>query len=324
MSRSLGDSKRAEISLIIINYNGAAYVEELLGSLRNQTFADFRTILIDNGSADNSCEIVQTGFPEVVVERLGRNAGFAEAGNLGVRLCDSPWVGFLNTDIRTEPTWLENLLQVAEGAPDVAGVASKMLLYSNPQVLNGVGGAMNQLGYTWDRGMLERDEGQFDTPAEVIFAPAAAALFRREAYLGIGGLDERFFMYHEDVDFGWRLWLHGYRIVTAPKAAVYHHFGATTKASKGMVWRELLGERNNIRSLLKNYEGRNVIAALARLLKLRQPRQRKVGQLRNFAWNLRYLPETLALRKNIQRRRVRSDAELASLIWQRNDVPVRI
>jgi len=113
-------------------------------------------------------------------------------------------------------------------------------------------------------------------------------------------------------------------VVTAPEAIAWHHFGGSTKEAKGLDWRELIGERNNIRALIKNYEPRNVRRALLHLLRLHQQPARKLAQLRNFAWNLRHLPETLGHRKRIQRQRVRSDAQLARLIVQSPNVPIRL
>lgn len=312
------------ITLVVVNFNGARFLPELFAGLAAQTRRDFQIAIYDNASSDNSLDLVGRFCPEAELHDLGENAGFARAANLGVRGAGTPYVAILNVDIRPEPTWLERLAAALEAAPDVAAVAPKMLLAERPGILNGVGGAMNRLGYTWDRGMGEEDRGQYDQPAEVLFAPAAAALFRREAFLDCGGFDERFFMYHEDVDLGWRLWLYGHRIVTAPGAVVYHHFGGSTRNEKGMAWRELLGERNSLRSLIKNYEAANLRRVLLRLLLLRQPARRKVAQLRNFAWNLAHLRETLQLRRVVQRRRVRRDADLAHLIEARDDVPVTL
>jgi hypothetical protein len=255
---------------------------------------------------------------------MNENLGFARAGNLGIRSCLSPYVIFLNADLKLDRRWMEKMVAAADSDPTVAAVAPKMLLYDQPHLINGVGGAMNYLGYTWDRGMLEEDQGQYDDPAEVIFAPAAAALFRRESFIHVGLFDERYFMYHEDVDLGWRLWIAGFRILTAPEAIVYHHFGGTTKESKGMNWRELIGERNNIRALIKNYGIKRVFKTIKDLALLPQPGRRKLGQIRNLFWNLLFLPETYMLRRRIQRKRVRSDSDLERLIVQSKDVLVRI
>jgi len=312
------------VTVAIINYNGRKFLDELLESLKRQTWQSFQAILIDNDSSDGSADYARNNYPWVQVLPQSQNLGFSKAGNLAFASSTSEFVALLNTDIRLDPAWLESLTAVAMTDPTIAAVASKLRLYSDPQRLNGVGGAMNYLGYTWDRGMFELDEGQLDNSEEVLFASAGAALFRRSNVLSAGGFDERFFMYHEDVDACWRLWLLGSRVVTAPKALAFHHFGGSTREAKGLDWRELIGERNNIRALIKNYGAANLRRALLHLLRLRQPARRKLAQFRNFAWNLSHLPDTLAHRRKIQRKRVRTDAQIAHLIVQSPNVPIRL
>ena len=116
----------------------------------------------------------------------------------------------------------------------------------------------------------------------------------------------------------------GFRVVTAPGAVAFHHFGGSTRDSRGMLWRELMGERHNIRALIKNYQFPNLVRALAGLILLPQPRSRKLGQLRNLLWNLWVLPDTLRERHRISRRRVRNDRDLAHLIVKSKDVPITL
>lgn len=318
------DKQVPRVTVVIINYNGRGYLEELLSSLRDQTFSKFETVFIDNNSSDDSVGFVKEFSPWIRLVPEETNLGFAKAANQGAELSDAEYLVFLNTDLSLATDWLERMVEEADQDSQVAAVAPKMLLYRDPIRLNGVGGCMNALGYTWDRGMFEKDRGQYDESSEVLFASAAAALFRRSVFLESGGFDERFFMYHEDVDLGWRFWLQGKRIVTQPQAVVYHHFGGATASAKGMNWREVLGERNNIRALIKNYCPTNLIWALWNLLLLRQPGRRKLSQLRNFGWNLWHLPESLRLRRQVQRKRVRSDSDLKALIVQSKDVPIRL
>ncbi|HSR68945.1 MAG TPA: glycosyltransferase family 2 protein [Acidobacteriota bacterium] len=318
-----GQGEAPQVSIAVINYRGRDYLQELFDSLEAQTFRDFEVLFIDNASGDGSCQWVGRRFPRVKLLPQQENLGFAKAANLAARSSRAPFLALLNTDLKLEPDWLKEAVKTAE-REEAAAVASKMLLYSRPGVLNGVGGAMNRLGYTWDRGMYEEDEGQYDRVEEVLFASAGAALFRRRIFLQAGGFDERFFMYHEDVDLCWRLWILGHRVVTAPRAVVYHHFGGSTAKTRGMRWRELLGERNNMRTLLKNYQLGNACRAMWGVLTLPQPPRRKWGQLRNLLWNVLVLPDTLRLRRRVQKARQRSDRQLHGLIVQSRDVPLRL
>jgi GT2 family glycosyltransferase len=312
------------VLVAIINYNGRRYLDELLTTLRSQSYTQFEAILIDNASTDDSASYVRNNFPWVSLVAQNSNQGFSKAANLAATKTSGPYLVLLNTDIKLDPDWLANLVKVADSDPAVAAVASRIRLYGKPDTLNGVGGMMNRLGYTWDRGMFEVDVNQFSETDEVIFASAGAALFRVESFRAVGGMDDRFFMYHEDVDLCWRLWILGYRVLTAPRATVFHHFAGATRAGRGMEWREILGERHNICSLIKNYEWPNLFRVLWALIMLRQPVRRKFKMLGSFLWNLVHLPETLRRRYRIQSRRTRSDEDLKHLIVQSNDVPIRL
>jgi GT2 family glycosyltransferase len=317
-------SHSPEITVALINYNGVSFLEELLRSLVSQTYKPFEILFIDNGSSDNSLEFVRSSYPGIQLIAQEENRGFAQAGNLAMRESTNEFVALLNTDLKLDPDWLKNLTAQIIQDDATAAVASKLRFYDRPNYINGVGGTMNRLGYTWDRGMNEEDRGQLDQPVEVLFASAGAVLFRRKTFQQVGGFDEMFFMYHEDVDLCWRLWLLGFQVLTSPAAVAYHHFGGATKKAKGMRWRELMGERNNMRSLLKNYELPNALSAITRMIFLKQPASRKLAQIRNLCWNLIHLPDTLRHRRCVQRRRVRSDNDLKHLIVQSNDVPVRL
>lgn len=318
------ENRTNQVTVVIINFNGLRFLDELLAGLAEQSQPPFETVLIDNASQDDSPNYVRNNYPWVKVKEQDNNLGFSKAANLGIQEARTEFCALLNTDIKVERRWLEHLVAAAENDQKIAAVASKIRLYHEPTKLNGVGGSMNRLGYTWDRGMFEEDEGQFDRAAEVLFASAGAALFRRSTFIEAGGFDERFFMYHEDVDLCWRLWILGHRVVTAPQAVVYHHFGASTKSSRGMQWRELIGERNNIRSLIKNYRLRALLPGLLDLLLLPQPFRRKLHMFKNFLWNLWVLPGTLKRRRWIQKNRRRTDRDLEHLIVQSKNVPISL
>ncbi len=310
------------VSVAVINYRGRPYLRELFDSLGLQAFQDFETLFIDNDSQDGSIEFVREEYPWADIHAQDRNQGYAKAANYAAKVAQGEFLAILNTDIRLDRLYLLELLKVMEGDPKIAAVASKMLLYDDPGTLNGVGGAMNFLGYTWDRGMLEPDAGKYDESDEVPFACGGAALFRRDRLLEAGGFDRRFWMYHEDVDLCWRFWIFGYSVVTAPRAVAYHHFSRSTRDTISMDWREIIGERNLIRSLIKNLEFSSLFRVLWAISNLPQPKERKSAQRRNLMWNLLLLPDTLAWRFWVQRRRRRTDRELEYLLSGAVQVPV--
>lgn len=311
-------------TLVIINYNGFEDLPALFDSIRSQTTGDFHTIFIDNASSDASLAYMSSDQPDIEVWAQPTNLGYARAANMAVREIDSEYIVFLNTDIKLDPSCVEELVAVADSDTSIACAACKMRLYHQPRVLNGVGGGMNYLGYTWDRGMFEVDQGQYDQVEDVIFACGGAALVRKEPFLYARGYDAGFYMYHEDVDLCWRFWLLGYRVVTAPRSVVYHHFSHSTRDNRGMDWRELIGERNAMRSMIKNYEWKNLVRRLSDLMHVPQNPDRKRKQRQSLKWNLRKLPDTLLRRRWIQKRRLRSDAEIDHLIDPSPEVPIDI
>ncbi len=313
---------RKRTTLLMINYNGRPDLPELLTSLEAQTSTAFEPIFLDNASQDGSVEYVREHFPRIRIWSQPENIGYARAANLGVAHFPTEYTIFLNTDIRLDPYCIEEIIRTADSDPRIACVAAKMRLFYQPEYLNGVGGGMNYLGYTWDRGMFEPDRGQYDQVEDVIFACGGAALVRREPFLSVRGYDVGFYMYHEDVDLCWRFWLMGHRVVTAPQSVVYHKFSRSTRDNRGMAWRELIGERNSIRAMIKNYERPTLVRSLRDLI--RQPRlpERREEMKKNLRWNLRHLPATLRHRWWIQRRRTVRDAELQHLIDPSPEVPI--
>lgn len=310
----------SSVSVVIVNYNGAADLPVCLDSLRRQTRRPTEILVVDNNSSDNSLPLLRR-YPEVTVIANRVNAGFSKAVNLAAASAAGDLLALLNTDIEAAPTFLEEGIR-AFGDPKIAAVAAKILFFDNRHLINGVGGGMNYLGYGWDRGLNEVDRGQYDLPEEVFFASGGACFFKRDLFLQMNGFDPRFFMYHEDVDLCWRMRLCGYRVVACPQAVVFHKYGASTRRTMGWHRREILGERHNLRSLLKNYEYGNALRAWWRIALLRLPPKRKWQQFLNFGVNLLWLPDTLLQRRRIQRQRRLSDQALEHLILQSPSVPV--
>lgn len=308
------------ISVVIVNYNGAAELSVCLESLARQTLRPTEILLVDNNSTDNSLEIARR-FSGVSLIENSENLGFSKAVNLAADLARGNLLALLNSDVELAPSFLEEGARAMQN-PNVAAVASKLLFFDRRNVINGVGGGMNYLGYAWDRGLNEIDNGQYDRSEEVFFASGGACFLRRELFLAMGGFDPRFFMYHEDVDFCWRARLRGHSVITCPTAVVYHKYGATTRRELGWDWREILGERHNFRSLLKNYELSNALLALRDILLIPLPWRRKFKQLQNLIVNLLWLPDTIRQRRQVQAMRRLSDEALKEFILQSHIVPV--
>jgi len=314
MMPTAGRSAAPLVSVVIVNYNGRHHLERCLPALAAGTALAHEVIVVDNGSTDDSLGWLAREWPAVRNLDLRRNLGFAEANRRGVASARAPYVALLNND--TEPTagWLEALLAPLEAESDVAATCAVLELQRWPGIVNARGGAISRLGHGWDRDFGRPLTGAPPDarPVATAFPTAAAALFRRAELLA-DGFDRAFFMYHEDVDWGWRQWLVGRRVLLCPDALVRHAWGGTSHGTRGLRWREVLGGRHAVRTLFKHLEWRNVLRRVPRLLRLWLRQRALLRLLEIVAWNLLHLPGTLIERRRAQRRRVRSDAELEAL-----------
>ena len=215
-----------KVSVIILTWNGRAYLKEALESLAAQTYRDFETILVDNGSSDGSAEYVRSAFPWVRLLELPENVGFAEGNNRGLALAQGAYIVTLNNDTKAAPEFLAELVRVAEGDASIGMVAAKMRNYYEPERIDAVGLMIGTNGLGYNIGIGETDSGQFDDA--VIFGPCGgAALYRLEMLDETGFFDTDYFAYYEDFDLAWRARLAGWKALVAPRALVYHVHSAT-------------------------------------------------------------------------------------------------
>jgi len=241
-----------QVSIIIVYWNSAKYIPRCLESLSLQTFQDFEIILVDNGSSDNGIAGLEKAQPKfnLKVEHLTSNLGFAAANNLGARLACGKWLALLNADAFPEPDWLEKLLYAAKENPEYLFFSSRQIQANKPEFLDGTGDVYHISGLAWRR-HYSLSSNQFGLQAEEIFsACGAAALYSREEFLHVGGFDEDYFSYFEDVDLGFRLRLYGARCLYVSEAIVHHVGSASTgKLSDFVVYH---GHRNLVWTYLKN------------------------------------------------------------------------
>lgn len=235
-------------SIIIPHYNGKQHLETCLGSLRRQMVTDFEVLLVDNGSTDGSQAYTRAEFPEVRLIELGRNQGFTGACNAGFAAATSPILILLNNDTETDPHWLENLLDAFDRHPEVGSIASRMMLFDRRDHFHTAGDLVRLDGTPGNRGVWQKDEGQYDNEEYVFSACGGAAAYRREVLAQVGYLDDAYFFSCEDVDLGWRINLAGWRVLYLPTAIVYHKL----KATGGSVTGSYYDGRNFLYLIAKN------------------------------------------------------------------------
>ncbi len=336
-------------TILVPNFNGQQHLKDCLTSLAKQSYKEIKTVFIDNASKDKSVQYVKD-LPglDIDILCLDRNYGFAHAINNGVKYCienyNPKYIALLNNDTKVDKNWLKYLIKAIESESNIAAVASNILFYDNPEIINSQGATSTIIGDGYGINMFKRREDIKRFPKKVIFACGAAMLLKTESLNEIGLFDDRYFAYNEDLDWGWRANLFGYKIIFAEKAIVYHKFGASWK--KYALQKTYLCKRNGLCTVIKNYELKTLIKiipllfinytyfSIGYLLNRKIENFRLVPLVKNLGfctrfkyvfiptraliWNIANFKKTLTLRKQIQPKRKIADSEIFKLIKWKN------
>lgn len=214
------------VTIILVNWNGMQDTLACLESLRRLTYPSYRVVVVDNGSTDGSTRGIRAEFSEVILVEAHTNLGFVGGNNLGLksaRELNSEYVLLLNNDTLVAPDFLDRLISVA--GPAHVGVVGPMIYYASlPSTLWSAGGAIDwRRGRTTMLGEGQPDVGQFgDAPYRVDFVTGCALLIKMAVVDRIGPLEERFFAYFEDTEWGVRVERAGYQSLIVPGAKVWH------------------------------------------------------------------------------------------------------
>lgn len=251
------------VSVIVVNLDGEALLPECLDSLAVQDYSQDRVeiILVDNGSTDSSVAFVRGAYPAVRVLEAGRNLGFAGGNNLGARMATGDYIALINNDARADRHWLRAMVEALKDQSEAVCAASK-ILDQDGKTIDFVGPVMNLYGRAFqiDEG-LPAVFGLYDEPRELLAPCGGAMMIRRDVFWQVGGFDQDYIAYFEDLDLGWRLWLYGYKVLFVPQAVVYHK-GHQAGSRFPVERRYALSEVNALRSVIKNYEDKNLWSIL--------------------------------------------------------------
>jgi GT2 family glycosyltransferase len=237
------------LSIIVPNWNGKQYLPTCLDSLAQQTYKSLEVIVVDNASTDGSQTLLKSQYQWVKLIELAENRGFTGACNTGLETAQGEFVALLNNDTEVDSCWAEAVSDAFARHSEVGSVASKMLLFDRRDYIHTAGDFFTKDGRAGNRGVWQRDEGQFDQEEYVFSACGGSAVYRRTMLDEIGLLDNDFFFSGEDVDIGWRAQLAGWRCLYTPRAIVYHHLSATG----GGVTASYYDGRNLLFILVKNF-----------------------------------------------------------------------
>jgi len=292
------------IAVVIVNWNTGPYLRKCLQSLKAQKLKPARVLIVDNASTDGSITSLEKESENYEIIRLETNKGFAFANNLAVKKVDDcNWIAFLNPDAFAHPEWLENLIDAAEKFPEYKSFGSHMLKHGTDKV-DGTGDIYHVCGSAWRRD-YEAKSLKVDRDVGEIFSPCAAASFiRKDIFSEVGGFDENFFTYFEDVDLGFRLQLKGYRSLYVPNAVVEHVGSASSSrysdfaiyhSQRNLVW-SYVRNMPDFWYFLPQHIFFNLISLIWFIFK------GKPGPVLQAKWHaVKELPRVWALRKLTQR-----------------------
>jgi N-acetylglucosaminyl-diphospho-decaprenol L-rhamnosyltransferase len=238
------------VSVVIVAYQSGETLRRCLAGLAAQTFRDFELVLVDNASSDGAPQAAAAADPSIDFVETGENLGFAAANNLAARRASGRWLVLLNPDAYCDPDWLERLLSAADRFPAVRSFTSRQLMAENPELLDGLGDVMSGAGLPY-RGGYGRP-APTEVPIGEVFSPCGAAMMiDRALFLELGGFDESFFCYCEDVDLGYRLQLVDEPTLVVPEAVVRHE-GSVSSGGPRSDFAVFHGTRNRFWLLVKN------------------------------------------------------------------------
>jgi GT2 family glycosyltransferase/glycosyltransferase involved in cell wall biosynthesis len=337
--------KPGVVSVILVNYRGADDTITALRALREVDWPADRLelVVVENDSGDGSAAKIRAAVPDALIVESGANLGFAGGCNLGVARSSGEYVAFLNNDARPDRAWVSAAVAAFEADSQVASVASKVLDWDG-KLVDYVDGSLTWFGMGYKREVGKPDSPAYDEPKDVLFGTGAAMFVRADVFREVGGFDERFFMFYEDVDLGWRLNLLGYRVRYVPGSLAFHKHHVTMRKF-GNFRESYLLERNALLSMYKNYDDESLARMLPAAMALavrrsiartgvdatvldlgRSPGGDDVGTLElpkmaltgPFAidYFVEQLPSLAETRRDLQARRRRSDRSLFPLFRQ--------
>lgn len=338
------------VSVVLVNFRGVSDTIECINNLKKTDWPSdkLEIIVVENGSDDGSFQRLREacGSDTIVLESK-KNLGFAGGCNMGASHAKGEFIGFINNDAKPHTSWISAAIETFDSGLDVGAVASKVVDWDG-NVVDYVGSALTWYGMGYKPQAGTDDDGSGDDEKDVLFGTGAAMFVRADVFDELGGFDEDFFMFYEDVDLGWRLNLLGYRFRYQPLSLAYHRHHASMKEF-ATFREEYLLERNALFTLYKNLSEDSLKKVLSGALLLAIRRNIARGELDSTAYDLRRvdddgrdlsevqkttlagifaidqfvdrLPQMAEKRKEIQQSRVRADRELVPL-FNNADVPL--
>ena len=304
-------------SIVILNYNSGESLGKCLSSVLATEYRDFEVILVDNSSTDGSLDQVKFHFanePRLKIVQNPRNLGASTGRNIGSKHASGKYLAFLDSDTQVDRNWLKEAVSLMEQHPSVATVQCKLVLMSNPSRLDYIGDFISQFGFLVQRVPLGALDGEISRRTTLIFGVKSAGMVANKRVLeNIGVFDEDYYIYMEETDLCWRVWLNGSQVAYSPSSIVYHDFGQISKlrSERAKFLSKYHGTKNYITTILKNADGFTLLRILPIHIMLwfgiaiwhfaRGRTQEGTWISRGIIYNLRHFRSTWRKRMMVQR-----------------------
>jgi len=319
------------LTVVIINWNAQEYILDCIRSVLNSDYPNLEVIFIDNNSTDESIYKVCQELTEKEKARVNIrcnlfNHGCAYAENQGLEKAKGKYMSVICGDTKVDKSYFSEIVKTFEDDPTIGAVGAKMLVMKSPYKIDSVGEYLTQYGILIQRHTgQEIDWGQFQKEKEMFAIKGAGLTLRTDVLRNIGGFPDDYFMFLEETDVCWRVWLYGFRIVYCPKAVIYHATSTSIdRHPKKNYLVKYLGTRNYIYTCLKNYSTKNLFKIMPIQLSmwfaivLYMLIYRRFGDawnvLKGICWNLVNIDYVLRNRKKAQKIRRVKDKHLKRVI----------
>jgi len=249
-------SLKPRVAIVILNFNGVHHLRSFLPSVMATQYEHLEIVVADNGSTDNSIDVIKNEFAQVTLITYPKNEGFAGGYNWALKQVKADYYVLLNSDVEVDPHWIDPMVALLEADATIGACQPKVLSFSEKdsfEYAGAAGGWIDALGYPFSRGRVfdvcEKDHGQYDQSGPIFWATGAAMMIRSNLFHQLNGFDDQFFAHQEEIDLCWRMQLLGFHLYACPKAKVFH-VGAGTLPRGGR--KVFLNFRNNLIMLTKN------------------------------------------------------------------------
>lgn len=316
------------VSIIIVNYNGAKYLKNCLTSIFHNNYSNFEIIIVDNASTDNSISLVKKSFTsnlsKIKFVTLKKNYGPAKARNEGIKKSKGQYLALLDNDTEVDPNWIINALKLFQTNSKIGAIQCKLLLLDQKNKIDYVGELLGHQGFLKSiANYQEFDHHQYDDTKYILAAKSAGMFVSKTAFLKAGQFDPDYFIFMEETDLGWRIWLSNFKVIFCPNSIVYHQFSSTKNIVSPDFNNYLVrfhGTKNYIQTLIKNLGIKNLIKilpihiflwfCLASFLLITGKFKSSYNIYKGILWNLFNIKKTLKKRHQIQFRRQITDNQL--------------